>query len=661
MPSSIADPLYERLLRAFPDDRAYTREDWSDEEMPEPIRHFLAQLLRHQSQLEAERLRDARTRWVDYDHPDMERAVRTFFAAVEEHMRVPRSEWADTLHQATHHVTSYLVQPTHVLGEFVFDDREGPLHVDQVMWRMKFFGPYAYLRDAVEAYVRQRDDDRLTRPVYETFLRRIDERITSEYDADRWLRLLGPLFRLVDTATGSRDAPIQPLSLFFREKGAAGIADTLERSAEQNGLENVGPKQLHALLRRHLGEPDPERTPDPPPLTRESSASDEPEQRTQRATPSSRPPTQSRSSESPSAESRSSQARPSQARPSQARPSQAQTQEPRPNREQSSREQSSRDESSQDAPAQYSMEDISRASRSSSASGSPQQEAPAQDASPQNAPPQDTQQEAPPQAASPQDAPSDAGDAAEAEAESDDQPPTSREMPPKPEGYDEMAGEDRGEIWGVEGSAREAAGESSDGSSSGSPGGAASGSGGGSAGGGSSGDDGSVPLWKQFQQGRSRSSQESSPAPSSSGEGDTPLWARFRTDRDRRGDEIDRSDSPASGSPATADESGGDAPRPTDAGDSGDPPPPPDSAGDLKALEQQVLGESNPPQRAVYVRQLFGDSMDHYVRVLERLQDVDTWGRASQIIAQDVFRRNKVNIYSDAAVQFTNAVEARYR
>ena len=81
----------------------------------------------------------------------------------------------------------------------------------------------------------------------------------------------------------------------------------------------------------------------------------------------------------------------------------------------------------------------------------------------------------------------------------------------------------------------------------------------------------------------------------------------------------------------------------------------------MKVLEQSVLGESNPPQRGVYVRQLFGDSMDHYVRVLNRLEDATSWGEASQIIAQDVFRRNKVNIYSDAAVHFTNAVEASFK
>jgi hypothetical protein len=82
---------------------------------------------------------------------------------------------------------------------------------------------------------------------------------------------------------------------------------------------------------------------------------------------------------------------------------------------------------------------------------------------------------------------------------------------------------------------------------------------------------------------------------------------------------------------------------------------------DLERLEQQALGVSNPPHRAVYVRQLFGGDQSAYRRVLQRLAEVDSWGKASQIIAGDIFRKHKVNIYSDAAVHFTNAVESRFR
>jgi len=620
MPSSIAEPLFDRLLRAFPADRAYTREDWSDDPMPEPVRYFLAQLLRHQSRLEAERLRRARSTWVDYEHPDMERSLRTFFATVEDHMRVPRSEWGDTLHQATHHVTSYLVQPTHVLGEFVFDDRSDPLPLDQVMWRMKFFGPYAYLRDAVRAYAKQREDDRLTRSVFETFLRRIDQRITAEYDADRWIRLLGPLYRLVRTATGQAAIPVDPLAIFFEEKGADDIAERIRHRSSASA--RLDPDELRGHLHQALpddpsraaGEPSPS-LPDSVSSKLESSTASP--ARSSRSDPSEMPSTtpteessssKSASTESTSAEPASTESAPA-GTPAAGTPTANEPADP-----------SAADSTS--TPQSYSMEDISQASRSGSPGTSPTSEPPAETDAP--AGPGDTEESGPEKTGGEPSLPADST------RDPDD------------------------EIWGVDGSPRavsQRAGEGDSASRDDSRNGP---------------DDDSVPLWKQFQSGQSsRAAHEEQENGS-----DAPLWARFQSDPDA----APAQDGERRGSPSaqSAPSSGGDTPRQTpesapspDAASSPDSDPQPSPSGSssdpVAALEQSVLGERNPPQRDMYVRQLFAGSEAAYERVLRRLHEADSWSNASQIIAQDVFRKNKVNIYSDAAVRFTNAVESRFR
>ena len=73
------------------------------------------------------------------------------------------------------------------------------------------------------------------------------------------------------------------------------------------------------------------------------------------------------------------------------------------------------------------------------------------------------------------------------------------------------------------------------------------------------------------------------------------------------------------------------------------------------------MGDRGPTNRALFIRELFGDSRADYRRTLERLREAPNWTRASQIIAQDVFRAHQVNIYSEPAVLFTNAVEDRFR
>ncbi len=485
MPRSLSDPLLERLLRSFPPDRAYTRADWTGDTMPDPVAHFLDQLLTHHSRREARRLRRARTEWVDYDHPEVERAVRTFFDAVESHTQVPSEEWEATLSQATRHTTAHLVRPVHVLGNFVFGEQQKKLRLREVLWRMDFFGPYSYLRKAVRAFAQQKNLEALGPDRFERFLHRVDEQITADFDADRWLRLLDPLFATARYATNRERLPLTLLRTFFADKQATAIEQRLMRY-EADGHEEVGPKALYRLI-------------------------DE-------ASTRSSPP--DRSASAPQTE-RSS---------------------PSPHR--------------------------------SSAEPAPPEPNPAPDP--------------------------------EAPSEED--------------------------LWGVAGTARP------EGSTDPQP---------------AQDDEDGTPLWKRFQGGGPTPSRDTSG--NGTGASQQPLWAQFRGGQNEPLSEAMSRDatSPSNASPTS----------PTHETSNASPagPSPSASPTELEALEQEILGTSNPPHRAVYVRQLFNGDQTAYRQVLQHLRTADSWGEASQIIASDIFRTYKVNIYSDAAVHFTNAVESRFR
>ena len=99
------------------------------------------------------------------------------------------------------------------------------------------------------------------------------------------------------------------------------------------------------------------------------------------------------------------------------------------------------------------------------------------------------------------------------------------------------------------------------------------------------------------------------------------------------------------------------------------PPPPasttaspasPPGPTELARLEEAVLGEAGTGLRAMFVNHLFARSLDTYEQVLRRLHATASWSDASKIIAEDVFRTFKVNIYSDPAILFTDTVEAGY-
>lgn len=153
---------------------------------------------------------------------------------------------------------------------------------------------------------------------------------------------------------------------------------------------------------------------------------------------------------------------------------------------------------------------------------------------------------------------------------------------------------------------------------------------------------GPTPLWKQFQNagGLSAEAPPEAAAPADDVPDDAPLWQRFR---------------PAGAPPSSMNASA--ATESADATPSSNGP----STGDVATLERAVLGDRGPSNRALFIHELFGGSEDDYRATLKRLRTAPNWTRASQIIAQYVFRAHQVNIYSEPAVLFTNAVEDRFR
>lgn len=452
MANALADPLYERLLRSFPANRAYAAADWDGDAMPAPVRHYLDHVLQHHSQREARRLRRARTEWVDYEHPEMQEVVRSFFDAVEAHTQVPSDQWAETLRTATQRTTAHLVRPVPVLTSFVFDEHDKTVPLSQIRWRMRFFGPYGYLREAVQAFAQKRNRDALDRAEFERVLRRVDERMTSDFDAPRWLDLLDPLFATAQRALDRKAVPQSLLTTFFEEKNATPIANRVSAHEPTGEGEAVSPASLRRII--------------------EESTQEEP------------------------------------------------TAEPR------------------DTPK------------------------PSPDFSPH--------------------------------APFEGVPETSPS--PDPEPQPQPGDADRGE---------------------------------------------ETPLWKQFQQGRTRRN----PQPDDTQEEDPqPLWTRFQTGHSARGAQMASQDPSPSASSRPSEQS-------LSAG----------QEDDLSSLEQKVLGTGHPPNRDLYIQALFNGDTSAYRRVLGRLRTTESWSEASQIIARDVFRANQVNIYSDPAVHFTDAVEATFK
>ncbi len=79
------------------------------------------------------------------------------------------------------------------------------------------------------------------------------------------------------------------------------------------------------------------------------------------------------------------------------------------------------------------------------------------------------------------------------------------------------------------------------------------------------------------------------------------------------------------------------------------------------AQDNYLMGSLEQTTRSRFVDELFNGEEKEFTTVVQKLNEVSTWNEASQIIADEIFRKNRVNIYSEAAVDFTNIIEKRLR
>ena len=195
------------------------------------------------------------------------------------------------------------------------------------------------------------------------------------------------------------------------------------------------------------------------------------------------------------------------------------------------------------------------------------------------------------------------------------------------------------------------------------------------------------PLWKQFAQGRddisptAESSAPSSPAERTNHPAE-PLWKQFRTisppvTGEKAPEEAVATEQVPEGTGAPVEVETVTQPEPSvriftlershfvpSEDESVAPDVPMDTSEaptGLIGLEHTVLGKRGARNRDLFVQCLFHGKEQAYEAVLQRLEGARDWSEASQTIANEVFLKHQVNIYSPPAVTFTEAVEARYR
>ena len=245
-----SESLFEFLINNFPSERSYSRSDIEQDPMPPLLAHFLTQTLQHKLEIEVEHLRSVRSPWFDYDHVDVQNSYKSFVSSLVHHSFIPAEEWRANLKRATKLVIAHLVLPTHTLVEYIFHEGEGPLPAPTIYRQLVYFAAYPYLKEAVEAFLKQRQLKEIDRTRFSSLLTQIDKHMTANYTVDDWLRLLKPMFDLMrrNPLSNKQGVPIDLLSMFFGDKDAYGIQERLQVEKELHRVVMINEVGLRRVI-----------------------------------------------------------------------------------------------------------------------------------------------------------------------------------------------------------------------------------------------------------------------------------------------------------------------------------------------------------------------------------------------------------------------------
>ena len=213
-----ADALARRVLAALPADRAHGRASLGA--LPGP----LAGLVRAELDEAVERAAPV-SRWLDPADDPLRAAADAWRDAADAAVAVPAADWEAVVQRAARRALLHLVDPSQALAEAAFEGASGPVPVEAALSRIRAFGPYPYLPEIAARYAERKGVDRIDRPGLQTLLQRIDRRMVGAFGPDDWVTLLGPLFDLagpVSDPPGS--VPAALLRPLLQAKGADALA-----------------------------------------------------------------------------------------------------------------------------------------------------------------------------------------------------------------------------------------------------------------------------------------------------------------------------------------------------------------------------------------------------------------------------------------------------
>lgn len=233
---SIASTLSSRVLKKLnPDQNRYTEQDLRQADLPLPLQKKIVAVME-------KGFRDSvsapDSKWFDGESEMIQSAWQAYLRQAESALFIPSDEIGYVIETAMEQLLNTFCKPREQVLDILFgDDLKQTKKI--LRYRSDLFDEQHYLGYALLRYMDKKERNDITKAEADKLLLNIDQKITGNYSVQDWERVLRPLFEL-----GGGSVPATLIGQFFEEKQLFSIVNRLNTKGDQE----MTPEELSELL-----------------------------------------------------------------------------------------------------------------------------------------------------------------------------------------------------------------------------------------------------------------------------------------------------------------------------------------------------------------------------------------------------------------------------
>jgi|GEM_PF-1752636 len=152
------------------------------------------------------------TEWASIQAEAVRESWQQLLKVLQHKIRLPADYSRPVIESAVADIIKILVQPREYIPALLFGDNS-QLPASEVKERSALLVVYPHFGRVINRYMEQKQKDKLSRKHCGQIIRRVDEKVTSEYTAMEWVQMLDPLFTLTDSSVDP-----ELIRIFFEDR-----------------------------------------------------------------------------------------------------------------------------------------------------------------------------------------------------------------------------------------------------------------------------------------------------------------------------------------------------------------------------------------------------------------------------------------------------------